>query len=108
LHRHHIVFKSHGGLDFDLNFVYLTYEEHEGNQGPHRNRDRDLELKTDLQERLFKLFKEDSYSIEEISRLLGKSKRYIDKNFKRVPMAAGRYQREEIIKKLMGGKFYYR
>ncbi|MBU5331436.1 HNH endonuclease [Anaerocolumna aminovalerica] len=108
MHRHHIVFRSQGGLDFNLNFAHLTYEEHEGNDGPHLNRERDLELKTDLQEELFELFKEDSYTIEEISRLLGKSKRYFEKHFKRVPMAAGRYKREEIIKKLMGGKFYFR
>lgn len=49
MHRHHIVFKSHGGLDFKLNMIGLTQEEHEGDKGPHRDRERDLELKRGLQ-----------------------------------------------------------
>ncbi|BCK01432.1 HNH endonuclease [Anaerocolumna chitinilytica] len=106
MHSHHIVFRSHGGLDFDLNLIDLTLEEHEGDQGPHRNRERDLELKLNLQSRLQEIFHEETYTIEQISRLLGKSKRYFEKNFKRVPSAAGAYKREDIIRKLMGGKIY--
>ena len=106
MHKHHIVFRSQGGLDFDLNLIDLTYQEREGNEGPHLNRARDLELKLDLQQQLMELFCEESYTIEEIAKKIGKSKRYFEKNFKRVPSVAGRYRREEIIKKLMGGKFY--
>lgn len=106
MHNHHIVFRSQGGLDFDLNLIKLSYEDHEGNKGPHLNRERDLELKLDLQEKLMEIFYEETYSIEEIAKKLGKSKRYFEKNFKKVPSVAGRYRREEIIKKLMGGRFY--
>ena len=58
IHKHHIVFRSQGGLDFDLNMIELTQEEHEGNHGPHQSRARDLELKRGLQEQLSELFPE--------------------------------------------------
>lgn len=106
MHRHHIVFESHGGLTFPLNIIYLTTEEHEGNNGPHLNRERDLELKIDLQNKLYELFSEEAYSIEEISKKLGRTPRYFGKHFRKVPMAAGLYKRDQIIKKLMGGRFY--
>ena len=49
MHKHHIVFRSQGGLDFALNLIELTQEEHEGDDGPHKNRVRDLELKKRMQ-----------------------------------------------------------
>ena len=45
MHKHHIIFRSQGGLDFDLNLAEMTLEEHAGDDGPHRNRETDLELK---------------------------------------------------------------
>ena len=56
MHKHHIVFRSQGGLDFPLNIVQLSYEQHEGNNGPHRNREFDLQLKKHLQDELFYIF----------------------------------------------------
>ena len=38
MHKHHIVFKSQGGLDFSLNLIRLRQEGHEGDKGPHRDR----------------------------------------------------------------------
>ena len=46
---HHIVFRSQGGLNFKLNLIPLSIEEHKGDDGPHKNRKRDLELKQLLQ-----------------------------------------------------------
>jgi DNA-binding NarL/FixJ family response regulator len=106
MHKHHIVFRSQGGLDIDLNLMELTYEQHEGPEGPHHNKLIDRILKKDLQEKLFDIFWKEGYTIEEIAKLLGKSKKYIEKHFRKVPSAAGIYTPEEIIKKLMGGKFY--
>lgn len=103
---HHIVFRSQGGLNFPLNLIDLTIEEHHGNLGPHRCRARDLELKRNLQATLEQLFREETYTSAEIAGILHVSKRYIDKHFKRVPQYLGKYSREEIIKRLMGGKFY--
>lgn len=106
LHKHHIVFRSQGGLDFELNYKYLTYEEHEGAAGPHLNHTVDLCYKVELQRNLEKLFPEGPYTLKEISEKLGRTERYWKKHFKRVPPIGGPYKREEIIRKLMGGKWY--
>ena len=37
--RHHIVFRSQGGLDFKLNYKYLCPEHHTGNESPQKERD---------------------------------------------------------------------
>lgn len=106
MHKHHIVFRSQGGLDFPLNLIDLTYEQHEGSNGPHKNRLVDLALKKDLQNRLYEIFTKEEYTIEEIAEKLQKSVRYFEKHFRSVPMAAGLYKREDIIRRLMGGKIY--
>ena len=107
LHKHHIVFRSQGGLDFALNMIELTQEEHEGINGPHRNRAVDLALKTDLQRKLFILFpKEELFTIKELSEKLGRTPRYFASKFKRVPMTGDRYSGSEIVKRLMGGRYY--
>ncbi len=106
MHKHHIVFRSQGGLDYGMNLIDLSLEDHEGSSGPHQNREVDLQLKTDLQDSLFELFAEDEYTVDEIAKALGKSKRYIEKRFRKVKNFAGIYQKEDIIRKLMGGKLY--
>ncbi len=106
MHKHHIVFRSQGGLDYGMNLIDLSLEDHEGSRGPHHNHEKDLQLKTELQDSLFELFSEDEYTVEEIAKALGKSKRYIEKNFRKVNNFAGIYQKEDIIRKLMGGKLY--
>lgn len=99
MHKHHIVFRSQGGLDFNLNIIELSYEQHEGPNGPHMNKMVDLVLKKSLQGKLQAIFRRpEGYTIEEIAEKLGKSKRYIEKHFKRVPMAAGLYKPEDIMK----------
>ena len=107
IHKHHIVFRSQGGLDFDLNMIELTQEEHEGNHGPHQSRARDLELKRGLQEQLSELFPEgETFDIDTISRKLGRTRRYFEKYFKKVPNMAGMYPGFEVVKRLMGGRMY--
>ena len=54
--RHHIVFKSQGGLDIDVNFIYLCPEHHRGPEGPHMCKKTDLMYKQIEQEKLFKMF----------------------------------------------------
>lgn len=108
MHKHHIVFRSQGGLDFGLNFHYFRgYDDHEGDNGPHKNKAVDLMLKCSMQNELYEVFADkEEYSIGEISKRLGRSTRYFEKHFKRVPMAAGLYKKEDIIRKLMGGRIY--
>lgn len=104
--KHHIVFRSQGGLDFTLNLIYLTPEEHIGDKGPHRNRERDLELKRNLQVTLLKLLTEDKYTLKEIIETLGLKRGQAEKAFKRVDCYDGAYKTEDIIRRLMGGKMY--
>ncbi len=104
---HHIVFRSQGGLNFKLNLIPLSVEEHKGDDGPHKNRQRDLELKKMLQEQLFDLFdKEKSYTLKEIAIKLGMREKSLYKPFKRVEMTAGEYIGLNVVKRLMGGRFY--
>lgn len=44
IEKHHIVFKSQGGLDFDLNYKYLDSNSHRGNLGPHKNKETEKNL----------------------------------------------------------------
>lgn len=106
MHKHHIVFRSQGGLDYSLNLVPLTYEQHEGPGGPHHNKLIDRILKLDLQNKLFEIFNDDGYTIDQIAQKLGKSTRYFERHFKAVPNQAGIYKPEDIVRKLMGGKLY--
>ena len=104
---HHIVFRSQGGLNFKLNLIPLSIEEHKGDDGPHKNRQRDLELKQWLQEQLFDLFdKEKSYTLNEIAIKLGMREKSLYKPFKSVEMTAGEYIGLNVVKRLMGGRFY--
>ncbi len=104
---HHIVFRSQGGLNFRLNLIALSIEEHKGDDGPHKNRQRDLELKRWLQEQLFELFDaEELYTLKEIAGKLGMREKTLFKPFKRVEMTAGEYRGRNVVKRLMGGRFY--
>ncbi len=106
MHKHHIVFRSQGGLDIDDNLINLPHNQHEGDNGPHKNREEDLRLKRDLQNYYYMRFPEAEYSVKQIAGILRKSEKYIERHFRKVNNAAGNYKREDIIRKLMGGKLY--
>ncbi len=105
IERHHRIFKSQGGLDFELNYVYLTSEEHKGNDGPHRNRETDLRYKKELQEALEGLLVKDYYTVEELVELLSLKQGQANKAFKRLISVEGISQ-GDAIKRLLGGRFY--
>lgn len=107
MHTHHIVFRSQGGLDFDLNLRRLTPEEHEGTNGLHHNSAVDLMYKMELQNNLDTLFRREClYTEEQVAKRLGKSVRYWEKNLKKVPRTMGMIRGEDLIRRLMGGKLY--
>lgn len=108
LHKHHIIFRSHGGLNIEMNYLHLCPEHHNmSSNSIHRNREMDLKFKRELQERYFKLFCEDKYNIKQIARLLNTTTAHIEKNFKKVQADPDGYiAKEDIIRKLMGGKLY--
>lgn len=106
-HIHHIVFRSHGGLDNDLNLVNLCPMHHElGPDSPHRSREVDIELKVELQEKYFELFKKENYTIDEITSLIGISRRKTEDAFRKVRSFGEFYNREDIVRRLMGGRLY--
>lgn len=106
-HKHHIVFRSQGGLDYELNLIYLSYEDHEGDNGPHKNRAVDLMYKIDLQTKLQKSFQPDElYSEKQIAEKLGRSERYWRKHLKKIPRTAVYIRGEDLVRFLMGGKLY--
>lgn len=105
--KHHIVFRSQGGLNIELNYISLCIYHHSvGKEAVHNNRAFDLELKRALQERYFELFEKEQYTIAEISELIGYNKNRLARRMKSVPQRAGKYGKEDIIRFLMGGKLY--
>ncbi|WP_102400566.1 HNH endonuclease [Haloimpatiens massiliensis] len=105
--RHHIVFKNAGGFDFPLNFIYLCSEHHRGKNGPHKNRIVDLKYKINMQNALFSKLNEKYYSINDIIKILSINPRQAKVLISNLSKYSEGYKAEDIIKKLMGGKFYY-
>ena len=107
LEKHHIVYRSQGGLDYELNYKYLTSEAHRGLNGPHRNRKTDLKYKRELQQKLEKVLDKEFYTVEELIELLGLKEQQAHKAFKKIPKNPGMgMKREDVLRRLMGGKLY--
>lgn len=71
MHAHHVVFRSQGGVDHYYSKIKLPMGFHEGNRGPHRNKDTDIALKREMQKELFDAFSEaDTYDIDSILLIL--------------------------------------
>ena len=105
--RHHIVFRSQGGLNVWFNYAYLCAEHH--TQSPdsvHRNRSFDLVLKIMLQRKLEDLFCEPEYTMVKIAEFAHKDRRRLSRRMKHVPDHCGKYRREDIIRFFMGGRLY--
>lgn len=106
LERHHIIYKSQGGLDFELNYKRLTSEQHRGNKGPHRNRKTDLRFKRELQKKLENILTDEFYTAEELIEILGLKERQAYKAFRKVTQHRKGMKREDVIFRLMGNRFY--
>lgn len=105
--KHHIVYRSQGGMNIDINYAYLCVEHHSsGKAAVHNNREFDLELKRNMQKELFRRFGEEEYTIEQIAAVIGYDKRRLEKRFKRVKQKAGIFKKEDIIRELMGGRLF--
>ena len=109
--NHHIIFRSHGGGDYDLNLIRLPMAFHTGPNGPNKYRDTDLVLKLKLQEELFGLLSEEYYNTADVIRILSphnkKSRTALQKQIQKQNICTSKgYKREDIIRTLMGGKLY--
>ncbi|GIM28545.1 HNH endonuclease [Clostridium polyendosporum] len=103
---HHIIYKSEGGLDFELNYKYLCPNHHRGKNGPHRNKEVDLKYKIELQESLERLLTEEYYSPEELFYTLKIRKNLLKKLTKNLKLYKEGYKSKDIAYALMGNKFY--
>lgn len=104
--KHHIVFKSQGGLDFELNYIDLSPVAHRGQRGPHMNKEVDLIYKRELESNLRRLLDKERYFEEEVIQLIGLDSKQAYKAFKRVARTSEGMHKEDIIQRLLGGRFY--
>lgn len=104
--KHHIVYRSQGGIDFPINFKYLCPEHHRGKNGPHKNRQLDLKYKLELQEKLEKILLKEFYSIDELVTLLKINKGMLKRLLKEYKLYKEGYKKSDIIYRLMGRKLY--
>lgn len=86
--------------------MYLTPEQHRGNYGPHKFRETDLIYKEQLERRLRGLLSNESYFESELIQLLGLDSKQADKAFRHLQVTSKGMDKEEIIKRLLGGRFY--
>lgn len=105
-YRHHIVFKSQGGFEFNLNYKYLCFEHHSGRLSPHKNNKIDISYKLELQEKLKDMLPGDYYSKEKIKELLGLNNNTLKKLLSNLKLYKEGYKKHDIIFKLMGNKIY--
>lgn len=105
--KHHIVYRSQGGLNIKDNYKYLCALHHtSSNEAVHKNKMIDLIFKRELQEKYFQKFSKEEYDIKEISNILDCETKILEKKFKTIQRHAEKYKKEDIIRCLMGGKLY--
>lgn len=109
-HSHHIVFRSQGGPDIAMNLIRLCpYHHNMSPEGVHMNPALDKRLKRVLQkeyETVFE-FEEKELTVELVADRIGMSKKKAEKYFSKIQKNPdGTMDREDIIRRLMGGKLY--
>ena len=104
--KHHIIFRSEGGLNFPLNFKFLCDKHHRGKYGPHNDKLIDMKYKLELQDNLYSLLNKQYYTIVEISKLLDINCRLLKKSLAPYKKYKEGYKKEDIILTLMGGIIY--
>lgn len=103
---HHIVHKSEGGLDIELNYKYLCGNHHRGKHGPHHDKKVDLLYKIELQKKLYSLLTKGFYFEKELGEILGLSNSASKRLTRKLQLFKEGYKKEDIIFMLMGGELY--
>lgn len=103
---HHIVHKSEGGFDIELNYIYLCPQHHRGKKGPHHCLKTDILYKINFQKKLYKLLPKRFYSFKELCIILNTSTNIIKRLTKSLKLYKEGYKKEEIIFILMGKAYY--
>ena len=99
---HHIVHRSEGGFDIELNYKYLCAYHHRGKNGPHQNQFVDLQYKIEMQNKLYNTLQKEYYSPKEISQILGIHNNSLKRLLKNLKRYKEGYKRDDIIYTLMG------
>lgn len=103
---HHIIHRSEGGLDIQLNYKYLCPYHHRGKYGPHHCKEVDLRYKLNLQNKLFDVLKKDYYSFKELALQLNIPKNTLKRITKNLKLYKEGYKKSDVIFKIMGEKLY--
>lgn len=103
---HHIVHRSEGGFDIELNYKYLCPYHHRGKYGPHHSKEIDLRYKIDLQNKLYEILTKDYYYFKELSQILNIPNNTLKRITKDLRLYKEGYKKSDIIFKIMGNKFY--
>ena len=104
--RHHIVWRSQGGLEYPMNYKYLCKLHHRGHLGPHSSSVVDLKYKLELQNKLQEKLHKEYYTLKDIMFILHINKRNAKQAVKFCRLYKEGYKKEDIIEGLMGGKLY--
>lgn len=108
LELHHIIFRSQASymVRVPINFICLGPEAHRGDKGTHKNRQRDLELKRELQAKLKIMFCNQYYTLEQIKEILGISEKVARGIVKILPLQKEGYESNKLIFRMLGERFY--
>ena len=110
MEKHHIVFRSQGGCDFYYNIIELPTGLHKGQRGPHMCRKTDVFLKKSVQEALFAELGTERKTADEIVHLCcpinRRSERKLHKRLESAKSYGGKYEIEDAVRAIMGGKLY--
>lgn len=103
---HHIIHRSEGGFDIELNYKYLCPYHHRGKYGPHHSKEIDLRYKIDLQNKLYEILTKDYYHFKELSQILNIPNNTLKRITKDLKLYKEGYKKSDVIFKIMGNKFY--
>ena len=103
---HHIVYRSEGGFDVEINYLYLCPMHHRGKNGPHQNKVVDLQYKLELQQKLYNCLPKEYYWAKEISEILGFHNGALKRLLKGLKLYKEGFKKEDIIYRFMGNQKY--
>lgn len=105
---HHVVYRSQSivMIEMDLNKKRLCNICHRGKEGPHLNKNKDLQYKTEVQEKLYKLICKEYYTPEGLEKTLKINANRVQKIVKTLKIHNEGYNRDDIVRQLMGGRKY--
>lgn len=103
---HHIVHRSEGGLDIELNYKYLCEKHHRGKYGPHHSIETDIKYKLELQDKLYSLLPKEYYTFKELVQILEISTSALKRITKNIRLYKEGYKKDDIVLTIMGRTLY--